>query len=164
MSRATSKKTYLYSVGTDDKRFTPVFKEDLETKNGFHNWWYKLMDKGDNRPTTYKDKDGKTIHLNDILLIPNHDFNGEHYSWSVVVAMVPEKYSRFENEDVILKTIHIGWDHRIRIGKPEKERLRMTAYTDECMIVGKLKDIIESNGYLKEYNKTIQSPDGKSIS
>lgn len=156
------KKEYLYSVETNDKQFTPVYREDLKAANGHHHWWYKLMVKGDDGPTEFKDKDGQTIHLNDILLVPNFD-SKDIYSWSVAVAMEPEKYSRHEKEKTILRQIHIGWDYRIRVGKPESQRENMTAYTDECIIIGQLRDIVRPDGYLIEYDKTIKSPDGMNV-
>lgn len=157
------KKEVLYHVEINDGEYAPVYREDLESKNGFHNWWYKLL-KTDDAPTGFHDKNGHQIRLKDVLIVPHFDFYDKQTSWSVVVAMVPEKYSRFEKEKVVFKTLHIGWDHRIVAGKPQNGRSSMTDYTDECIYVGKLEEFVDELGYLVDYGKIIQSPDGNPVS
>ena len=130
------KKEYLYSIEINDGQFIPVYREDLESKDGKHNWWYKLMVSGSEEKAGFHDKDGNEIHLNDILIVPHYDWDNVLTSWTVMVAKKSEKWSRFEKENVVLKQIHLGWDYRIRMGKPTDEREVFTAYTDECIRVG----------------------------
>lgn len=157
------KKEYLYSVETDDGKYTKVYREDLECKNGFHHWWYQLL-KTENTPINICDKFGHQIKLNDVLIAPKHDLEGNHSAWSVCVATKPKKYDRFENEEFVFKRLAIGWEHRVRIGSPVNEfRLGLTDYTDEIIYIGHLSEFVDELGYLKDYEKMIESPDGKLV-
>ena len=157
------RKDILYHVQTGDDRYVAVCREDLEPADGFHHWWYKLLATGADADTGMRDMHGSPVCLNDVLLVPYFDFSGRHTSWSAVVAMMPEPYSRFADEPFVFKTLFLGWQHRVRPVCLEGGRAVLTDYACECIRIGLLGDFVTDKGYLTDYSASVASPDGKPI-